>query len=205
MPSRRRRDQRSTLAAIMESDPKSSVPPTVPPGAKITPGGRVIPPDSAADSASPGDAFRKLLDDGRELLEYVQLYLSAKADAVKAQVRTIGLLAVLGVLGAVAGAGIIVTAAVLIVVGVADALGALFGGHYWAGDLVTGVLFLGIIGGGACFMMGRLTNSSKRRTVQKYEERLNRQRQDFGTDVHQQAAKQASQTTAIQPLPGSKP
>ena len=87
---------------------------------------------------------------------------------------------------------IIATAAGLMIVGIAEGLGRLFGDRYWLGDLVTGLLVLSVIGGAAWFMMKKLTGSWRSQTVKKYEQRKQTQRVRFGHDVKDRATEGAA-------------
>jgi hypothetical protein len=142
------------------------------------------------------EAFTRITRDLDELKEYAGLYVSAKADGVKRTVRNIGLYAALGLLGAIAGGAIVATAAGLLVVGLAEALGNLFGGRYWLGDLVTGVVVLGAVAGGAYFMMNKLTGTWRSQTLKKYEQRKQDQRERFGHDVSSRAREAAAAAAA---------
>jgi hypothetical protein len=141
-------------------------------------------------------AFHRIKCDIDELKEYASYYLAAKVDGIKRTVRNIGLYAALGVLGLLAGGAIVATAAGLIIVGIADGLGRLFGGRYWLGDLVTGILVLGAIGGAAWFMMNKLTGTWRSQTIKKYEQRKQTQRVRFGHNVNDRAAEAAAASRA---------
>jgi hypothetical protein len=141
--------------------------------------------ETVTDDQSPADAFNDLRTRFAELGEYVSFYLAAKADALKVTIRNAGVLAVLGVLGLLAGSAFVITAVVLLERGIAGGLGALFGGRLWLGEIVASVLFLGLLAGAVWFGMKKLTATSRQKTVTKYESRLQQQRAKFGTDVHE--------------------
>ena len=157
----------------------------------------------AADSANaddgygqpplPGDAFHDIGPRIAELLEYINYYVSAKIDSYKAMARKAGLFAAIGVVGLLALSAFVVMTIVLLCVGVAQGLTALFGGHAWLGNLVTGILFLAILAGVICIGYGRLTRSSRERTKAKYDRRKQQQRAQFGTDVQQRGEKPTAQ------------
>jgi hypothetical protein len=142
------------------------------------------------------EAFGRIKCDIDELKEYASYYLAAKVDGLKRTAKTIGLYAVLGVIGLLVGGAIIATAAGLLIVGIADGLGRLFGGRYWLGDLVTGLLVLGVIGGAVWFMMKKLTGSWRSQTIKKYEQRKQTQRVRFGHNVKDRAAEGAAAARA---------
>ena len=139
------------------------------------------------DEQTPADAMADVKVRLSELSEYAGYLLSAKIDGIKLAIRNAGLYAALGVVGALAGGVFVVTTIVLLCRGVAGGLGALFGGRLWLGELVTAVVFLAILAGGAWFMMNRLTKASRERTVKKYASRQQQQRARFGTDIHERA------------------
>ena len=141
------------------------------------------------DSQSPAEAFADVKTRLSELGEYAGYLLSAKLDGIKLSIRNAGIYAALGVVGLLAGGALVVTAAVLLLRGIAGGLGALFGGRLWLGELVTAIVFLALIGGGAVFVVSRMTKASRQRTVKKYDSRKQQQRARFGTDVCQRAEK----------------
>jgi hypothetical protein len=123
-----------------------------------------------------------------ELREYADYYLAARVDGVKASVRRIAALAIVGVLAAVVLLSALAASTVLVITGMARGLAVLAGGRVWLGELAVGgailVLFTIAVAGGL-----RLWSASQRRkTQQKYERRRNEQRARFGRDAAQRAA-----------------
>jgi len=137
----------------------------------------------AAASAAFADAKERLA----ELREYVSFYLAAKSDAFKLSVRNAVFYAVLGVVGLLAGAAAIVTAVVLLIVGIADGIGSAFGRFGWLGDIIIGVAILGLIALGAKVALSKVFGASRKAMVEKYESRKHNQRQRFGRDIDSQA------------------
>jgi len=164
------------------------------------PGGPSVAPEAGGtrfstptpDDQAPADAFRSAMKSLGEAREYLGYLVSAKLDGVKLTLRRVGILAALGVVALLAGGAIVVTASVLLIAGLAQALGVLFAGDYgprvWLGNLIVGFGVLLLIGGGTYFLMSRLFGASKRATVKKYELRRQRQRADYGHDVLQRAS-----------------
>lgn len=138
----------------------------------------------------PAEAFSRLGSLFGELKEYLSYYLSAKADSYKASIRQIGLYAVLGLVGLMAGGAIVATACVLLLLGIAGGLGALCGHHPWIGAIIVGGVVLLCVALGAWLMLSRLTKSFRSSTVKKYEQRKDWQRGQFGRTV-EDAARQA--------------
>jgi hypothetical protein len=154
------------------------------------PGGAATP---AADGPTPGhtrpdpdkpnpavDAFNRIKCDLDELKEYGSYFLAARIDGIKQSIRNVGLYAALGLLGLIIAGAILATAAGLIVVGIGQALGALFGGRLWLGYLVTGVVILAVVGIGAWMLTRKLTGAWRSSTIKKYEQRKATQRIRFG-------------------------
>ncbi len=156
-------------------------------GTTATSGGGRMADEPLTDEQSPAEAIKGISARFSEIGEYISYYLSAKTDGLKVSLRNLGIYAALGVVGLIAGGGFVVTLVVLLLRGIAGALGALFGGRLWAGELVTAVLMLALLGVGVVFAMKRLTGSSRKRTVKKYGSRQQQQRTQFGTDVGQRA------------------
>jgi hypothetical protein len=122
-----------------------------------------------------------------ELKEYVAYYATVRVDMLKVTVRNLGIYAALGVVGLIAVGAMVVTAVVLLLRGIAGAFAQLFSGHPWLGDLITAVLFLGVMAAGVVIVMKKLTGTFRSQTVKKYEDRLHREREQFGHDIHERA------------------
>lgn len=122
-----------------------------------------------------------------ELKTYATYFLSAKVDGYKATAKRIAILAGLGVVGLFVTIGILFSAAFLLLAGLANALGALLGGHVWAGQLIVGFLILAGVGVGALIVLKKVTAASKKQTELKYASKRNEQRVEFGHDVHDRA------------------
>lgn len=139
---------------------------------------------SASNGHGPTDAFRDVGGRLAELKEFASYYVGAKLDSYKVSLRNLGMYAALGIVGLIAGSAIITTAAVLLLVGLAVAIGKPFNPDQpWVGALVVGLLVLGGLAFGIIFFMKKLTNTSRKRLVQKYENRQRDQRIHFGEDV----------------------
>lgn len=124
----------------------------------------------------------------RELRDYAAQYLSAKADGIKVKARKAVVLGVLGLLALIVGAVVLITAASLMVIGLAELIGSALGGRMWAGNLIVGVGILVMLGIGAWWGVRKLFNSSAASTVKRYEQRLKNQRAAHGHDARQRAS-----------------
>jgi hypothetical protein len=123
-----------------------------------------------------------------EVREYLSFYLSAKADAWKASMRNIGVLAALGVLALGVALTIVCVSTALLCIGIAQALATAMGGRMWAGNLIVGGGLLVIIFGGAFLGSKMLASAARKRTIQKYELRQEQQRRQHGRTVAERAA-----------------
>ena len=182
------KDSNQSVARVQQQDP-------VDPGVRSGSMGETrFPPEGKSWEGAPqgaaGDALREANRQVGEIAEYVSYYLSAKWDGVKLSLKNVGIFAVLGVVGLIAGAALVITAVVQVCSGIAQGLAVLFGGRLWLGNLVTGILLLGLVAAGAYFGLSSLMGKSRKATVNKYELRKKHERNRFGHDVEQQARKQ---------------
>ena len=133
---------------------------------------------------SPAEAWKEVGTRIAEVKEFASYYVGAKLDGIKVSVRNLGIYAALGIVGLIAASAVITTSVVLLLCGLAWAIGAMF--EYdrpWVGAIVVGLLVLGGLAGGIIFGMKKLTNTFRTQLVQKYENRQRDQRINFGEDV----------------------
>jgi hypothetical protein len=138
---------------------------------------------SNGKSHPPEEALAALRRRLEEFLDYASYYLAARIDAVKVVVRHTLLLAAAGIVGLFAVLALIITAVVLVCIGIADALGSVLGNHRWAGDLITGGVILGALALAVLFGMKIIDRASLRATTARYEKLRQKQRQRHGRDV----------------------
>jgi len=158
------------------------------------------PPNGDAEArrpSHPAEAVRDALRRLAELREFAAYYVSVRIDALKASIRSAAMYAGLGLLGALAVGTVVVVAIVLLLVGIAGALGAALGGRAWLGDIITSLIFLVFAAIGASVGMKVMTRWFHSKMVHKYEERQRQQRQHFGQDVRDEAT--AAERSAGQP------
>jgi len=151
--------------------------------------------DSARSSNSapkPSELLSRLSELIGELKEYVAYYVAAKLDTYKTSARNVGVYAGLGIVGLFAAAAFVMTAVVLLLLGLAGALGVLFssdyGPRYWLGGLIVGGAVFIILGIGIVVGMKWLTGNFRKTTVNKYEQRKRWERGTFGRSVDDAAA-----------------
>jgi uncharacterized membrane protein YgaE (UPF0421/DUF939 family) len=102
--------------------------------------------------------------------------------------RNLGIMAAVGVLALAVAVTLVVTATVLLCIGIAQALAAAMHGTAWAGNLIVGAGLLLILFGAAILGSRMLASAARKRTMQKYELRQEKQRRDFGRTVADRAA-----------------
>lgn len=133
---------------------------------------------------SAGEAVRGVGEKLAELGEHAGYFISAKLDGLKVTGRNLGVYAVLGIVGLIALSTVVTTAVVMLLVGLAMAIGKAFDpDQYWVGALIVSVVVLGALAIGVIFGLKWLTNTSRSALVRKYEERQRQQRVRFGRDV----------------------
>jgi membrane protein implicated in regulation of membrane protease activity len=136
---------------------------------------------------SPAEALHHLQQQVGELQAYLAHFVSAKVDGILLSLRQLVLWAVLGVVGLIALAGLLVTALVLLLDGAATGLGLLFGGRLWLGQAVVGVVVLALLILGMLIGMRTWQRRARQQKVQQYDERQLQQRRDYGHSVADRA------------------
>lgn len=139
------------------------------------------------------DELTLLLKQFRELGQYFSYLISAKTDSVKLSFRHVVVWVMLAALGFVALGGLVVIASWLLLSGIADGLGGLFGDRPWIGSLITGLLLLAGLGLGMYCAVARQSRIARERTATTYERRKARQQAQFGRNVADRAAATTSQ------------
>lgn len=138
---------------------------------------------SDAPHGTAADLFAPLMAHLQELKEYFSYYFAARADLVKAKIRKVVFYAAIGIVGALAGATLLVVAVVMLLSGVAGGLAELMGNRPWAGNLATGTVLAAVIFGSLRMVMPQWLVTSRRQTKDKYDRRRQTQRSRFGHDV----------------------
>jgi len=176
-------------ATAAENDPASRGP--VHPAGHSADGADGTTPPPAGSAA---EALRGVSEKLGEIGEYVGYFISAKLDGLKVTARNIGVYAVLGIVGLIALSTVVTTAVVMLLVGLAMAIGKAFDpDQFWVGALIVSVVVLGGLAGAVIFGLKKLSNTSRSALVRKYEERQRQQRVRFGRDVRGREADPADE------------
>jgi hypothetical protein len=149
------------------------------------------PPDEAqatpGQPASMADAFAQVRKNWRELVTYFGFYLGVQIDRLLLSFKALLLVLAIGGLVMIGLGAMLVTAAVQILMGIAQLLTVAFGGRAWAGELVTGGIFWIVVLSITYAIVSSLIAKSRQATLEKYEQRRAAQRSDLGQDVEQKA------------------
>jgi membrane protein implicated in regulation of membrane protease activity len=141
---------------------------------------------------SPAEALQRLQEQIGELQTYLAHFISAKIDSLILPIRQLGIWAVLGVVGLIALAGLIVAAIVLLLIGAAAGLGLLFDGNLWLGQIVVGGGVLALLSLSVFIGVRSWQRRALQQKVQKYDERQLQQRTAFGHNVADRATHEAT-------------
>jgi hypothetical protein len=96
-------------------------------------------------------------------------YLTAQADRLRVAVRNLVMLLILAALGAVIVGTIVVSATVLLMIGIAQSISALLGNRPWAGDLITGAIVVSAVALTAYVILARMARAARLRTLARYQ------------------------------------
>src|SRR4051812_41787363 len=144
--------------------------------------------DDPQEHVAPPEALRDALSKFAELRAYVQQYMSAKADQWKLTARNIAIYAALGIVGLIVAGATMIIALVMLFQGLAGAIAAGLGGRMWAGNLIVGVILLGLFVGGAMIGLGIVKKAALKATKRKYELTARQQREAFGRSSRDRTA-----------------
>jgi len=136
---------------------------------------------------SPAEALRRVQQQIGELQAYFAHFVSAKVNGLLLSVRQTIIWIVLGVVGLIALAGLLVTALVLLLDGAAVGLALLFGGRLWLGQIVVGGGVLVLLALAMFIGLRVWQNRSRQQRVQQYDERQLQQRTKYGHSVADRA------------------
>ena len=141
------------------------------------------------DNESPMDSLRSAAQHLGEAKEYASNFIAAKVDATKLSIRRLVLMLALGIIAGLCGGAMLITAAVLLMNGIATGVGHLFDPEkVWLGQIIVGLLFVVGVNVLVFLIIRKLIGASRDATVKKYEARHRLQRSRFGRDVPAAAA-----------------
>ena len=158
-------------------------------GSGETPQGERPASNGTPHEPHPLDGLRAAL---HEITTYLSYYITVQTDRLMLSTRQSLLYAGLGVLGGITAAAGLVVAVVQILTGVSEGISILLGGRVWAGNLITGAIVIGTTVIAVSVLISRITGSSRRQRMEKYERIQDQQRADLGIDVAQRAAVERS-------------
>ena len=155
--------------------------------------GRHDEPSSQDDARNPASkAFEDVPIWIAELKSHFRYFVSAKIDGVKAKVKLGVLYVALGVVALLILAGLLFSAAFLLLSGLAMGLGQLLGSRLWLGNLIVGLVVLAGVVACLWLMMKKITHAGLVMMEKKYDDKQRQQRAEFGRDVHQRGSGSAS-------------
>jgi hypothetical protein len=144
------------------------------------------------DSSTKPPEVESLAKQLAELREYIAYYLNAKVDMANARLRSAAVCVFFAAVAGLCIAAAVVTAAVLLVVGVAEGLTVLCGDRPWAGKLAAGAVILGAVWAVTWLGKSSWERSAQRKSAEKYARRRVKQWKRFGRGVRQRAAEDVS-------------
>jgi hypothetical protein len=127
-----------------------------------------------------------------ELRRHAGHYVEATADSFRLSIRQTAVRALLACLGALVGVAGLVTATVLVLTGAAGGLAAAFGGRTWAGQLTIGLAVLIVTALVTWWGFRRITETSRRKTVEKYERRHYEEQAHVDADAAERLGRESS-------------
>jgi hypothetical protein len=145
--------------------------------------------DADRGRSDPADQhpLEPLLNHLAEIRVQAQTYLEARKDAVTVAIRERAYRSLLGVIGLLVLATVIVASTVMLISGLSELVSTIAGGRAWVGNLVIGAGSLLAIAGAVALLVARTRRTSRSRTIQKYENRHDAQRQSCETEAGRQA------------------
>lgn len=144
-------------------------------------------PEQPGADRHPLDPLGPLLVHFAELREYLSVYVTALIDRWRIGTHDLALKAAIGTVCALTGMAALIAAAVLLVNGLATAVGILAGGRIWAGQILVGGTLIALVLGGLVIVKRVTQNAEHRSLVEKYEMRKRKERAVSGTNVSERA------------------
>jgi len=143
------------------------------------------PPDKppVGDTPTGPDALNEALRHAAETREYFIHWLAAEADRLKLRVRRAAMWMILGVAALAIVVAIVMTAAGLLLVGLAELIANLLGQRAWLGAVITGGGILLLAAAGIAIGMWSWQKSAFEKVRQRYAVRLRSQEAKVGRSL----------------------
>jgi hypothetical protein len=156
------------------------------------PGDRV-PPEPSSNGHDPVGEVRAAMSNLGEVGVYAQQFINAKIAGILYGFRKLALLSMLGAVVGIAGISILVTCAVLLVMGIADGIAQLLPDHLdWLGPLLVGLGGILLSAVAVYIVLRRAAAVGKRMALEQYRSALHDQRKEFGHDAFSRSAAYAA-------------
>ncbi len=141
--------------------------------------------EKASGSAQPTgpDALDEALRHAAEARDYFAYWLAAEADRLKLRLRRVAMWAIVALAGLAILLAIVMTAAGLLLVGVAELINNLLGGQAWQGAIITGGGLLLIAGMAIALGLWSWQKSSFEAVRHRFAARRRRQQAKFGRSI----------------------
>jgi hypothetical protein len=144
-----------------------------------------LPDQAASGDAQPTgpDALDEAIRHAAEAREYFTYWLAAEAGRLKLRLRRIAMWAIVGLAGLAILLAIVMTAAGLLLVGVAEFIGGLLGERLWLGAIITGGGLLLIAALAIALGLWSWQKSSFEAVRHRFAARRRRQQAKFGRSI----------------------
>lgn len=129
------------------------------------------------------DALDEAIRHAAEARDYFTYWLAAEADRIKLRLRRAAMWAIVGLAALAIVVAIVMTAAGLLLVGIAELIGNLLGGHPWLGAIITGAGLLLVAGLAIALGLWSWQKSSFEAVRHRFAARRRRQRAKFGHSI----------------------
>ncbi len=126
--------------------------------------------ESGAQTAGP-EPYEPLLENIADLTAYAAHYAAAQTDLLRLKIRKAFLLVLAWVFGRIVLTVALAYAVWMVLRGVSGGLAEALGGRIWAGDLITGSMFLATVAGVVYFGSRRWAGISRQKVKDLYEQR----------------------------------
>lgn len=149
--------------------------------------------DASSNGYTPFEELQTAMSNLGEIKTYAQQFLGAKIAGVLYGFRKLALLSMLGAVVGIAGISILVTCAVLLVMGVSGGIAQLLPDWLdWLGPLIVGLGGILISMLAVYIVLRRAAAVGKRMALEQYRTALHEQRKQFGHDAFSRSAAYAA-------------